>query len=147
MNRHLLITVYRLLTQLVQLTLPVLGIFSQKVRQWRQIRADVWDVHPPAGRRVIWMHCSSLGEFEQGRPIWEGIRQMVPDAWLLLSFFSNSGFSRQKDNKTADRVVCLPLDTPAHARRWMDLFQPDLILWVKYDFWFHYWSMSLGAPQ
>ncbi len=94
---------------------------------------------PPPGKNVIWMHCSSLGEFEQGRPVWEALRDQYPDAFLLLSFFSSSGFDRQKNNPTSDQVVYLPLDTPANARQWLDHYQPALILWVKYDFWFHYW--------
>ena len=139
MNQLIILTGYRLLAQGVQWILPIIGWFVPKVRQWRRIRADVWQIRPPEGRQVIWMHCSSLGEFEQGRPVWEGIRELYPDAWLLLSFFSHSGYARQKDNPTADRVVCLPLDTPPNALRWMDHFHPDLILWVKYDFWYHYW--------
>ncbi len=134
-----MLLLYRILSQLAQHLLPVVGLFSKKVRSWRDARARQELMPPPTGKKVIWMHCSSLGEFEQGRPVWEALRVQVPEAYLLLSFFSSSGYDRQKDNPTSDQVVYLPLDTPKHARQWLDLFAPDLILWVKYDFWFHYW--------
>ncbi|MCF8238467.1 MAG: hypothetical protein K9I85_09955 [Saprospiraceae bacterium] len=128
-----------MLSLLAQQVLPVIGWFNDKVSAWQKARAHPPVDKPPSGKMVVWMHCSSLGEFEQGRPVWEGLRERYPDAFLLLSFFSSSGYDRQKTNPTSDRVVLLPLDTPSNARQWMDQYSPDLILWVKYDFWFHYW--------
>lgn len=125
---------------MVQAILPIGALFHRRLRDWIAVRNEQQESGPPADQRVIWMHCSSLGEFEQGRPVWEGLKTAYPDTWFLLTFFSRSGYDRQKNNATSDRVLCLPLDTPRHARQWLDKYHPDLILWVKYDFWFNYWT-------
>jgi 3-deoxy-D-manno-octulosonic-acid transferase len=87
---------------------------------------------------VIWMHCASLGEFEQGRPVIEGLRRVVPDCRIVLSFFSPSGYTTRKDYDGADHVFYLPLDSPGHARQFIDLVNPSLVLWVKYDYWYYF---------
>jgi 3-deoxy-D-manno-octulosonic-acid transferase len=89
---------------------------------------------------VIWMHCSSLGEFEQGRPVLEGLRREAPGCRIVLSFFSPSGYETKKDYEGADHVFYLPLDSPKNARQFVDLVKPDLVLWVKYDYWYYYLS-------
>lgn len=89
-------------------------------------------------RKTIWMHCSSLGEFEQGRPLLESICQRDPGCRIVLSFFSPSGYEARKDYTGADHVFYLPLDSRANARRFIDLVRPDLVLWVKYDYWYYY---------
>jgi 3-deoxy-D-manno-octulosonic-acid transferase len=87
---------------------------------------------------VIWMHCSSLGEFEQGRPVIEGLRRQSPGARIVLTFFSPSGYRAKKDYTGADHIFYLPLDSPGHARQFIDLVKPTLVLWVKYDYWYHF---------
>ena len=82
------------------------------------------------GRR-IWMHCASLGEFEQGRPVLEALRERFPDAVIIVTFFSSSGYEVRKNYKGADHVFYLPTDSAAHASRFVDLIQPSLVLWVK----------------
>lgn len=135
-----MLRLYGLLTALVSAFLPLVALWNTRVRAFQHVRKGTLFQVIPDDRKVIWMHCSSLGEFEQGRPVWEGMKNIYPDAYFLLSFFSRSGYDRQKDNFTSDRVVCLPLDTRSNARNWMDQVHPNLILWVKYDFWFHYWQ-------
>ncbi len=135
----MLIRVYGLLAELAKIILPLFAIWNSRIRNFLSVRKSAWQPYPPKGQRVFWMHCSSLGEFEQGRPVWEGLRSAYPEAFFLLSFFSRSGYDRQKNNVTSDHVTCLPLDTQKNAFKWMDQVHPDLILWVKYDFWFHYW--------
>jgi len=81
------------------------------------------------------MHVSSLGEFEQGRPVLERFREDYPDWQIVLSFFSPSGYEIRKNYPGADRVVYLPADTPGNARVFLDLIRPDLAVFVKYDFW------------
>ena len=102
---------------------------------------------PPANRtgageektgRVIWMHCSSLGEFEQGRPVIERLREEAPECRIVLTFFSPSGYTAKKNYAGADHVFYLPLDSPRNARRFIDLIRPDLVLWVKYDYWYYF---------
>ena len=90
------------------------------------------------GGKTIWMHCSSLGEFEQGRPLLESLRLRDPGCRVVLSFFSPSGYEARKDYTGADHVFYLPLDSRRHARRFIDLVKPELVLWVKYDYWYYY---------
>lgn len=87
---------------------------------------------------LAWMHCSSLGEFEQGRPVLEAIRQQYPDTKILLTFFSPSGYEVRKDNSGADYVMYLPMDSKANVRKFISLVQPDLVIWIKYEYWFYY---------
>ncbi|MEO7444118.1 MAG: glycosyltransferase N-terminal domain-containing protein [Ferruginibacter sp.] len=89
------------------------------------------------GGQVIWMHCASLGEFEQGRPVLEGLAKMYPGARILLTFFSPSGFEIQKNYTLASLVCYLPLDTPANARWFLDQVNPTVVLWIKYEYWYH----------
>lgn len=87
---------------------------------------------------VVWMHCSSLGEFEQGRPVLEALRRIIPEVCIVLTFFSPSGYTAKKGYKGADHIFYLPLDSPANARRFIDLVKPSLVLWVKYDYWYYF---------
>jgi 3-deoxy-D-manno-octulosonic-acid transferase len=87
---------------------------------------------------VIWMHCASLGEFEQGRPVLEALRRQSPGCRIVLSFFSPSGYTTRKDYKGADHIFYLPLDSPRNARQFVDLVKPDIVLWVKYDYWYYF---------
>jgi len=87
---------------------------------------------------VVWIHCSSLGEFEQGRPVMETIRKARPDLFIVLSFFSPSGYEIRKNYNQADLVTYLPLDTKKNASRWMELIRPSVAIFVKYDFWYNF---------
>ena len=87
---------------------------------------------------LVWMHCSSLGEFEQGRPVMEAIRQQYPNVKVLLTFFSPSGYEVRKNNSGADYVMYLPIDSRANARKFISIVQPNLVLWIKYEYWFYY---------
>jgi 3-deoxy-D-manno-octulosonic-acid transferase len=87
---------------------------------------------------VIWMHCASLGEFEQGRPVLEELRRQSPRCRIILSFFSPSGYTTRKNYTGADQIFYLPLDSPGNARKFIDLVKPDLVLWVKYDYWYYF---------
>jgi 3-deoxy-D-manno-octulosonic-acid transferase len=88
--------------------------------------------------RLAWMHCSSLGEFEQGRPVLEAIRQQYPNTRILLTFFSPSGYEVRKNSSGADYVMYLPMDSKANVRKFLNLVQPDLAIWIKYEYWFYY---------
>ncbi|MBO9728033.1 MAG: 3-deoxy-D-manno-octulosonic acid transferase [Chitinophaga sp.] len=87
---------------------------------------------------VVWIHAASLGEFEQGRPVLEAIRANWPAYKILLTFFSPSGYEVRKDYKGADFVFYLPLDTRRNAREFLDIVQPALTIFIKYEFWYHY---------
>jgi len=84
------------------------------------------------------MHCSSLGEFEQGRPVIEALKKDYPNYPIVISLFSPSGFEVRKNYPGADKIIYLPLDTPQHAKKLVDIINPALVVWVKYEYWFNY---------
>lgn len=88
-----------------------------------------------AARPVVWFHASSLGEFEQGRPLMEAVRRAHPEYQILLSFFSPSGYTVRQDYAGADMVVYLPSDRSSSVRRFLDLARPSKAIFIKYDFW------------
>lgn len=88
--------------------------------------------------KTIWFHCSSLGEYEQGLPVFEEIRKLYPVHKIVLSFFSPSGYEIRKKAPIADVVIYLPLDTKQNARRFLSALNPELIIFVKYEFWPNY---------
>lgn len=93
---------------------------------------------PEAEGRYIWVHASSLGEFEQGRPLIEMIKRRQPDARILLTFFSPSGYEVRKNYSLADVVVYLPFDLSHQVKKFIDLVKPRMAIFVKYEFWGNY---------
>ena len=87
---------------------------------------------------VIWIHCASLGEFEQGRPVVEALRRVFPQHKILLTFFSPSGYEVRKKYSQAEWVFYLPWDTANNASQLIKIVKPVLAIFVKYEFWFHY---------
>ncbi len=87
---------------------------------------------------LIWVHCASLGEFEQGRPVMEKLKIEFPSHKIMLTFFSPSGFEVRKNYDKADYIFYLPWDTRKNASRLLELTKPVLAIFVKYEFWFHY---------
>jgi 3-deoxy-D-manno-octulosonic-acid transferase len=88
--------------------------------------------------KVIWFHCSSLGEFEQGRPVIEQIRSSFPQYRILLTFFSPSGFEIRKSYEHADLVAYLPADLPGQVSEFLAMVRPAMAFFVKYDYWFNF---------
>ena len=104
--------------------------FSDGRKGWREnLSSRNWE------GKVIWMHCASLGEFEQGRPVLERCRDEFPNAKILLTFFSPSGYEVRKDYKGADFVTYLPLDLSRNVKDFLDIVSPELALFVKYEVW------------
>ncbi|MBB6611000.1 3-deoxy-D-manno-octulosonic acid transferase [Pontibacter sp. Tf4] len=91
---------------------------------------------------VVWFHCASLGEFEQGRPVIEAFKVEFPEYKVLLTFFSPSGYEVRKNYSGADFIFYLPLDSAANARKFITIVQPKLAVFVKYEFW-HYYLQEL----
>jgi 3-deoxy-D-manno-octulosonic-acid transferase len=91
-------------------------------------------------KKKIWFHCASLGEFEQGRPVLESLKEKFPQYEIVLSFFSPSGYEVRKNYPLADYVIYLPIDTPKNAKKLIQTINPALVIWVKYEYWFHYLS-------
>lgn len=90
------------------------------------------------GDKYIWIHCASLGEFEQGRPVIEAIKKEKPEYKIILTFFSPSGYEVRKNYKMADIICYLPSDTPVNARKFTGLVNPARVIFIKYEFWFNY---------
>lgn len=111
--------------------------FNTKAKLWIEGRRHFPDFSSLSGFKV-WFHCASLGEFEQARPLLEKIREQHPSCKIILSFFSPSGYEVRKNYPVADEVVYLPLDTAQNAARFISGLQPNLVLFVKYEFWFHF---------
>lgn len=119
----------------------VAALFNPKAKKWVQGRKGIFsqlEEAIPADAKTIWMHCASLGEFEQGRPVIEQLRVHYPDYKVLLTFFSPSGYEVQKNYDGADWVFYLPLDGPRSAKRFLEIVHPSLVIFVKYEFWFYY---------
>lgn len=117
------------------------SLFNEKAKKWVQGRKNFFkkfEAAIPAGEKIIWMHCASLGEFEQGRPVIEKLKTKYPEYKILLTFFSPSGYEVQKNYKNADWVFYLPVDGPRNARQFLEIVQPTLVIFVKYEFWYYY---------
>lgn len=118
------------------------SLWNDKAKKWISGRKGVFDqlekkFHSNA-EPLIWIHCASLGEFEQGRPVIEKLKSIYPDHKILLTFFSPSGYEIRKDYKGADAVFYLPADTAINARQFLKIVKPSLVIFVKYEYWYHY---------
>ncbi|MGS2727588.1 3-deoxy-D-manno-octulosonic acid transferase [Psychroserpens sp. BH13MA-6] len=88
--------------------------------------------------RCLWFHCASLGEYEQGLPVFEVLKKIYPEHTIVLTFFSPSGYEIRKNTNVADIVVYLPLDTKRNAKKFLELVRPEFTIFVKYDIWAHF---------
>lgn len=88
--------------------------------------------------QYVWFHAASLGEFEQARPLMEAVRRDHPEYKILLTFFSPSGYEVRKDYPLADLVCYLPFDTKKNVKRFLDLANPKIAIFIKYEFWYNY---------
>ena len=120
------------------LAVRLLSPFNSKVRLmvkgWKDWEEKLKE-KAGAGGRNIWVHCASLGEFEQGRPLIEEIRKREPQSRIILSFFSPSGYEIRKNYQGADYVCYLPPDTTGNAERFVEATNPSAVIFVKYEFW------------
>ncbi|HEX6191894.1 MAG TPA: glycosyltransferase N-terminal domain-containing protein [Chitinophagaceae bacterium] len=119
----------------------MLALFDGKARKWVNGRKDIFSrlrQAIPENQPLIWIHCASLGEFEQGRPIMERLKTDYPGYKLLLTFFSPSGFEVRKDYGGADWVFYLPMDSARNAKKFLEITRPSLVIFVKYEFWYYY---------
>lgn len=106
--------------------------------RWQQRKAIIPDTVDDPNEQWIWFHAASLGEFEQGRPVIEAIKQAHPQFKILLSFFSPSGYEVRKNYAFADEVLYLPADTPWNASKWVRHHHFVAAFFIKYEFWFNY---------
>ena len=120
------------------------ALFNHKTRlavdgrkDWRKRLKEKIDALPAGGKRV-WFHASSLGEFEQGRPVMESLKKSHPDVQIILTFFSPSGYEVRRDYTGADVIEYLPIDTPSAAHDWVKIIKADAAVFIKYEFWANY---------
>jgi 3-deoxy-D-manno-octulosonic-acid transferase len=135
---------YNLFLLLYSVGIRVVAMANPKARKWingrRNIFATINEQLTTGNGQPIWMHCASLGEFEQGRPLLEELKAVNPEQKIVLTFFSPSGYEVMKDYKGADFIFYLPMDSPVNAKKFLDAVNPALVLWVKYEYWFYYLS-------
>ena len=133
--------IYSILVGLAELILHVVAKFSPKMRLFVDGRKDVEAILAQkisANDKTIWFHAASLGEYEQGLPVMLKMKENYPTHKIVLSFFSPSGYEVRKNNAVADVTVYLPLDTKSNANRFLDLVHPEIIFFIKYEFWPNY---------
>jgi 3-deoxy-D-manno-octulosonic-acid transferase len=134
---------YVLFIFLYKVAINIAALFNQKARQWVHGRKNIF-THiqhtcvPANNQQRIWMHCASLGEFEQGRPLIEAIKKNYPAVKICLTFFSPSGYEIQKNYAFADNVYYLPIDSKKNAQQFIEIVQPTVVFWVKYEYWHYY---------
>ncbi|MCX6200310.1 MAG: 3-deoxy-D-manno-octulosonic acid transferase [Bacteroidetes bacterium] len=135
------VLIYNLLLFFYRLGILLASPFNAKAKLWidgrKNWRSKLSNFQWGKEKR-IWIHCASLGEFEQARPVIEKLKSQELKPQIILTFFSPSGYEIRKNYKQADVVMYLPHDTKASAKVFLDLVKPDEALFVKYEFWFHY---------
>ena len=133
--------IYNLIIYLYLLGVAIYSCFNEKVRKMWRGEHEAFSilrekVDPDA--KYVWFHAASLGEFEQGRPLMERLRQDHPEYKILLTFFSPSGYEVRKNYEGADIITYLPLDTITNARRFLRIIHPVMAFFIKYEFWYNY---------
>jgi 3-deoxy-D-manno-octulosonic-acid transferase len=137
-----LLLLYNTFIRLYVLAIRLASLRSSKAREWLGGRKNLFtdlEQNINEADKIIWMHCSSAGEFEQGKPVIAGLKKQYPNHKIVVSFFSPSGYNVAK-KADVDYITYLPLDTRVNAKRFIQILHPELIIFVKYEFWFHHLS-------
>ncbi len=132
---------YNLVVQVASFLVKIVALFSSKIKLFVDGRKIVFptlanEIKPTD--KTIWFHAASLGEFEQGLPVIEKIKEKHPNHKIVVTFFSPSGYEVRKNSKVADVIVYLPLDTKSNAERFIKAVHPDLVFFIKYEYWPNY---------
>jgi len=133
---------YTVFLQLYRLGALVISPFNNKAKLWIKGRKNIFDTiekklvndHNPR----IWIHCSSLGEFEQARPLIELLKKTYSNCSIVLTFFSPSGYEYRKNYAGVDHIFYLPFDSSQNAQKFLDVTHPRLVIFIKYEFWYYY---------
>lgn len=132
---------YNLTLYIAGFFLRIVALFSPKIKLFVEGRKNVFstleDKIKPTDK-TIWFHSASLGEYEQGLPVIEKIKEKHPSHKIIVTFFSPSGYEVRKNNTVADVTIYLPLDTKKNAKKFMQLVHPELAFFIKYEFWLNY---------
>lgn len=132
---------YNCIVQIAGLLLKIVALFSPKIALFVKGRNDVFQtleekIQP--NDKTIWFHAASLGEYEQGLPVIEKIKEKFPSHKIIITFFSPSGYEVRKNNTVADCTIYLPLDTRKNAQQFIELAHPELVFFIKYEYWPNY---------
>lgn len=133
--------IYNLVIYIYLFRVKLAALFSSKPAKMVKGHREVFDIlrdKIDRNARYIWFHAASLGEFEQGRPLIERIRKEHPEYRILQTFFSPSGYEVRKNYQGADIVCYLPFDTPRNVRRFIEMVNPCMVFFIKYEFWQNY---------
>ena len=134
---------YNISIQLHIIAINIAALFNVKAKLWVKGRKAIFQKLTEAIKEdqdVVWFHCASLGEFEQGKPIIEGYKLKYPNHKILLTFFSPSGYEIRKNYDGVDWVFYLPSDTKKNAIQFLSIVNPIKVIFIKYEFWFNYMS-------
>jgi len=134
-------SLYNISIQLYVIAIRFAALFNAKAKLWTKGRKAIFqkiEEVTKGERNIVWFHCASLGEFEQGKPIIEGYKQKYPSHKILLTFFSPSGFEIRKNTPLADFVSYLPADTKSNAKKFISIVKPIKVIFIKYEFWLNY---------
>jgi 3-deoxy-D-manno-octulosonic-acid transferase len=132
---------YNLVISIAGFFLKIVALFSPKIKLFIDGRKNVFSILEEkikATDKTIWFHSASLGEYEQGLPVIEKIKEKYPLHKIVVTFFSPSGYEVRKNNTVADVTVYLPLDTKKNAKRFLKLVHPEKAFFIKYEFWLNY---------
>jgi len=138
-----MLVIYNLSIRIYYLFVSLASFVNPKAKKWTSGRRNGIElIRNTIGGddRVVWFHCASLGEFEQGRPLIDKIKRNHKEFKILVTFFSPSGYEVRKNYEHADYVFYLPIDTKKNAKTFIELVDPELVFFVKYEFWYHYLS-------
>ena len=122
----------------MKLVLQAMSLFNDKIKKGVKGRSETFSILEKelnSKDKTLWFHCASLGEYEQGLPVFKSLRRHYPKHKIVLTIFSPSGYEIRKNTPIADVVVYLPIDTPKNAKRFISLLHPDVTVFVKYDIW------------
>ena len=126
----------------LEIGLKTIALFSEgKIRlgvEGRKKTFQILEEKRDFTKKLIWFHAASLGEFEQGRPLIEKMKSQYPDYQILLTFFSPSGYEIRKNYPHADIITYLPIDTQKNAKCFLEATKPDMIFFIKYEFWYYF---------
>ena len=134
-------SLYNISIQLYVIAIRFAALFNAKAKLWVNGRKNIFqkiEEVTKGEQNIVWFHCASLGEFEQGKPIIEGYKQKYPSHKILLTFFSPSGFEIRKNYEGVDWVFYLPADTKSNAKKFISIVKPIKVIFIKYEFWFNY---------
>ena len=149
-NHQILLFLYNLIIWIYPKAAWILGFMNPKAKQWHNGRIGIFNKLATSFEHnckpVIWMHCASLGEFEQGRPVLEDLQKQYPNYSILLTFFSPSGYEVHKHYNGANFVFYLPMDSAGNAQQFLKIVNPSIAIFVKYEFW-HYYLTGLKKRQ